>query len=74
MANSTTGCESGYSNTLEISTFDLGGANAQAPTPMVKQIEFYGVFGSNVTLDVSAQRPSKLLLCVREETMPRAHG
>ena len=32
LANSTTGCESGYSNTLEISTFDLGGANAQAPT------------------------------------------
>ena len=78
LANSTTGCESGYSNTLEISTFDLGGANAQAPTISINGqtgLSSTVCSGSNVTLDVALKMAFKILiLCGREETMPRAHG
>jgi gliding motility-associated-like protein len=58
LSNSTTGCESGYSNTLEISTFDLGGPTAQAPTLAINGqtgLNTTVCSGSNVTLNASAQ-------------------
>ncbi|MDB4177147.1 gliding motility-associated C-terminal domain-containing protein [Schleiferiaceae bacterium] len=58
LANSTTGCESGYSNALQISTFDLGGSNAQAPTISINGQTGFSITvcsGTDVTLNVSAQ-------------------
>ena len=58
LTNSTTGCESGYSNALQISTFDLGGSTAAAPTISIDGqagLTTNVCSGTDVELNVSAQ-------------------
>ena len=58
LTNSITGCESGHSNALEVSTFDLGGTTAAAPTISINgqtSLSTTVCSGTDVTLDVSAQ-------------------
>ena len=58
LTNSTTGCESGYSNALQISTFDLGGSTAAAPTISIDGqagLTTSVCSGTDVELNVSAQ-------------------
>ncbi|MGY8866729.1 MAG: hypothetical protein ACKVJK_14040, partial [Methylophagaceae bacterium] len=57
-SNVTTGCESGYSNALQVLAFDIGCSSAQAPTITINGqtgLTTTVCSGTNVTLSASAQ-------------------